>query len=179
MSRSSRRAVLVGAGAALVAGCAGEQPQRRFDAYGDRGPGAVELLNGLLDLELQSVQAYRAVVSPLRGERRRMAETFLGHEREHARRLERAIRDLDGRPNRPNAAYELPSLRGERAAMEFAVEIERTATAAYLDILPRLERPELRAVLASILTVESEHAAVLLGALGDDALADAFVTGTS
>ena len=55
--------------------------------------------------------------------------------------------------------------------------IENRAIAAYLDALPKLSSPDLRATVASIVTTEAEHASVLLGALGRPQVPSAFVVG--
>jgi len=53
------------------------------------------------------------------------------------------------------------------------------AIAAYLDALPKLSSPDLRATAAAIVTTEAEHVSVLLGALGRPPVPTAFVTGTA
>lgn len=185
---ASRRTVLRRAAAAAVpllvaggAGCGDGAPEIiEVDDGGEGGPERdVELLDAALDLELVSVAAYRGALPRIGRGRRPAGTAFLEHELEHAERLRRAIRDLGGRPSRPKAVYEVPGLRSERAALEYLAQIERTAIASYLDRLPRLSDPSLRATVGSILTAESEHLGVLLAELGQDPSPEAFVTGAS
>ena len=62
--------------------------------------------------------------------------------------------------------------------LRFAIELENTAIAAYIDALPKLSQGDLRATAAAIVTNEAEHIAVLLDALGDEPGARTrFVTG--
>ena len=55
--------------------------------------------------------------------------------------------------------------------------IENTAIAAYLDALPKLSSPDLRATAASIVTNEAQHVSVLQGALARPEVPAAFVVG--
>ncbi|HYH88198.1 MAG TPA: DUF4439 domain-containing protein, partial [Solirubrobacteraceae bacterium] len=85
--------------------------------------------------------------------------------------------DADGKPNRAKSAYDFPVLRSEADVLRFAVDLENTAIAAYIDALPKLSEKDLRATAASIITNEAEHVSVLLDALGREPVPAAFVTG--
>jgi hypothetical protein len=61
--------------------------------------------------------------------------------------------------------------------MRFAVDLENTVVAAYIDALPKLSKADLRSTAAAIVTCEAEHIAVLLGALGQPQAPAAFVVG--
>jgi rubrerythrin len=61
--------------------------------------------------------------------------------------------------------------------LKFAVDLENTAIAAYIDALPKLGKGDLRATAAAIVSNEAEHVAVLLGALGREQVPGAFVFG--
>lgn len=61
--------------------------------------------------------------------------------------------------------------------LRFALDLENTAIAAYIDALPKLSQGDLRATAAGIIANEAEHVTVLLDALGRDPLPAAFVTG--
>ena len=137
----------------------------------------VEILNGALDLELMAVAAYKVGAGHLRGERLAIVKQFLEQEQEHADGLGAAIKDADGTPNRAKANYDFPVLRSEADVLRFAVDLENTAIAAYIDALPKLSKKDLRATAASIITNEAEHLSVLLDALGMDPAPTAFVTG--
>jgi rubrerythrin len=137
----------------------------------------VEILNAALDLELMAVAAYTAGAPLLRGELRKAGKLFLEQEQEHADGLESAIKAAGGTPNRALASYDFPELKSRADVLKFAVDLENTAIAAYIDALPKLGEGDLRATAASIIANEAEHLAVLLGALGVEQVPDAFVFG--
>jgi rubrerythrin len=137
----------------------------------------VEILNAALDLEHMAVAAYTAGAPLLKGEVRTAGKLFLEQEREHADGLASAIKKAGGKPNRALASYDFPELRSQADVLRFAVDLENTAIAAYVDALPKLGDGALRATAASIIANEAEHIAVLLGALGLEQVPDAFVVG--
>ncbi|HVF79977.1 MAG TPA: ferritin-like domain-containing protein [Solirubrobacteraceae bacterium] len=139
----------------------------------------VEILNGALDLELMAVAAYKTGAGRLRGSVLEIGKKFLAQEQEHADGLAAAIKDAGGTPNRAKSSYDFPELRTQTDVLRFAVDLEYTAIAAYIDALPKLSQGDLRATAAGIITNEAEHAAVLLDALGQDPAPSAFVTGVS
>ena len=137
----------------------------------------VEILNGALDLELMAIAAYKAGAATLRGELLQVGKLFIEQEQEHADALTTAIKEARGTPNRAKSSYDFPQLRSERDALRFAVELENTAVAAYIDALPKLTRNDLRGTASAIVTNEAEHLSVLRGALGLAPAPQAFVTG--
>jgi rubrerythrin len=137
----------------------------------------VEILNGALDLELMAIAAYKSGAALLKGEDLQIVKGFLEQEQEHADALTSAIRDADGTPNRAKSAYDFPRQRSERDVLMFAIELENTAVAAYIDALPKLTKGDLRATVTGILTNEAQHMAVLRDALGQRPVPEAFVTG--
>jgi len=137
----------------------------------------VEILNGALDLELMAVAAYKAGAGKLTGDRLAMVKDFLEQEQEHADGLAAAIKDADGTPNRAKEAYDFPVLRSPSDVLRFAVDVENTAIAAYIDALPKLTQGDLRSTAASIITNEAEHLSILLEELGREPVPAAFVTG--
>jgi rubrerythrin len=141
----------------------------------------VMILNAALDLENTAIAAYTAGAALLKGAVLETGKLFLAHEQEHAAGLAQAIRDLGGTPNKakPSAAYAkgFPKLRSQNDVLRFAVDLENTAVAAYVDAIPKLSDPKLRQTAAAINTNEAEHISVLLGALGKPPVPDAYVTG--
>jgi rubrerythrin len=137
----------------------------------------LEMLNSALDLELMAVAAYKAGAAQLKGEVLQIGKVFLEQEQEHADGLSQAIKDAGGTPNRAKASYDFPKLSSQNDVLRFAVDLENTAIAAYIDALPKLSQGDLRATAAAIVTNEAEHVAVLLGVLGKNQVPDAFVTG--
>ena len=168
---------VAGASAVFLAACSDDtkNPVRTGPDESDQAD--VEILNGALDLELMAVAAYKAGAGRLRGHVLAMAKVFLEQEQEHADGLAAAIKDADGTPNRAKSAYDFPMLRSQPEVLRFAVDLENTAIAAYIDALPKLSQGDLRATAASIITNEAEHLSVLLESLGREPVPAAFVTG--
>jgi rubrerythrin len=178
-----RSGVIVGAtggSAMFLSACGNETTTPNVVTGPDESDQAdVEILNGALDLELMAVAAYKAGAGRLRGSVLEIGKKFLAQEQEHADGLAAAIKDAGGTPNRAKSSYDFPALRTQTDVLRFAVDLENTAIAAYIDALPKLSQGDLRATAAGIITNEAEHAAVLLDALGKDPVPSAFVTGTS
>ena len=170
-------ASLVGGSAILLGACSDDTRNSGLVGPDESDQADIEILNGALDLEHMAVASYKAAAGALTGARLQIAQTFLEHEQAHADALSRAIEDAGGMPNEPKSAYDLPRLRSGAAALRFALELEDTAIAAYVDALPKLSQGELRSTFAAIVTTEAEHAAVLRDALGAEPVPSAFVHG--
>ena len=168
---------LAGGSAMFLAACTDDtkNPVRIGPDESDQAD--VEILNAALDLELMVVAAYKAGAAYLKGNALQIGKLFLELEQEHADGLSSAIEDADGTPNRAKSSYDFPALRSQADVLRFAVDLENTAIAAYIDALPKLSDSDLRATAASIITNEAEHLSVLLDALGRDPMPSAFVTG--
>lgn len=172
---------VVGSSAVFLAACGGDDSPKGAGAgaaapkSGDEAD--VGILNSALDLEFTAVAAYKAGAKLLKGAVLDTGQKFLEHEQEHADGLQRAIKDLGGRPNRAKSSYDFPALASQDDVLRFAVDLENTAVAAYIDALPKLSAGELRGTAASIVTNEAEHIAVLRDALGSDPVPEAFVVG--
>jgi rubrerythrin len=168
----------VGCCAVFLAACADDTKSPGVQTGPDESDQAdVEILNSALDLELMAIAAYKAGAARLTGDALQIAKTFLEQEQEHADGLGEAIKDAGGVPNTAKASYDFPRFGSQRGVLRFAVELENTAIAAYIDALPKLSQGDLRATAAAIVTNEAEHVAVLLGALGENQVPAAFVTG--
>ena len=180
---------LAGGSAVFVAACGDDDDEEPASAGADTGGSSadVKILNSALDLELAAVAAYTAGASLLKGDALEVGKQFLAHEQEHADGLTGAIKQLGGTPNKAKTKDQyaeqlgLSRLKDQRDVLEFAVDLENMAIAAYVDAIPRLSSAELRQTGASIVSNEAEHVSVLIGALdpGDPAkqVPDAFVTG--
>lgn len=192
---SSRRSFLRGAAAglatlqavpaaALLGGCGGDdaEPLEDFsttplgripaDVNGD-----AELLGGALAAEHRQIAAYLSGLPLLEAQALADAERFLAHERAHAARLRGLIAGLGGPDVGPRPSYDF-GLPGTAAdVLRTLHRVEQETIAVYMQIVPRLSDPLLRATAASIAAVEAEHDAVVLQRLGRQPLATAFVTG--
>ena len=150
----ARRGFLAGAAALAVTGCGrtateddpGGAPQERTVTSRQ---GDVELLQAALGLEQQERNP---------------------HDRAHAERLRKELRDrgAEPAPTPPTA----PPPRDPAGAAALAI-------AFYLDMLPKVYDPKLRTLVASILVVESEQLAALRERDGQRAAPDAFVYGSA
>ncbi|HEX8157224.1 MAG TPA: ferritin-like domain-containing protein [Solirubrobacteraceae bacterium] len=169
---------LAGGSAVFLGACGDDTKSSGVKSGQDESDQAdVEILNSALDLELLAVAAYKTGAALLKGDVLQIGKTFLEQEQEHADGLSQAITDAGGTPNRAKASYDFPKLSSQNDVLKFAVNLENTAIAAYIDALPKLSQGDLRATAAAIVTNEAEHVAVLLGALGKNQVPDAFVTG--
>jgi rubrerythrin len=177
-------ATFLGGSAAFVAACGGgakQQSETTISTTQAQGDAAV--LNAALELEHTAIAAYEVGIGLLKGKQRQQAREFLDHEHQHAAAVARAISDLGSQPvaPRPRSAYTagFPPLRSGNDFLNFALDVENTAVAAYLDSLAALNTDPLRAEVASIMTVEAEHMAVVSGLLLRPQVPNAFVTGES
>jgi len=162
-----------GGSAAFLAACGGSGKAKNETA----AAADIAILNSAIDLENTAIAAYTAGAPLLMGEVLKLGREFLSQEKEHANALSTAVTQLGGHPSRPKAAYDFPRVRTQRDVLLLANTIEHEAIAAYLDALPKLSSPDLRATAASIVTNEAEHVSVLLGALGRPQVPTAFVSG--
>jgi bacterioferritin (cytochrome b1) len=177
----SRRGFLQAAGAAgaggsaaFLAACGGGSGSKESKSAKQAD---IALLNSAIDLENTAIAAYTAGAPLLKGEALRLGREFLGHEKDHADTLSSAVSALGGRPPPPKASYRFPQVRNQREVLGLLDTIEHELVAAYLDALPKLNSPTLRAMVASILATEGEHISVVLGALGRPQVPTALVTG--
>jgi len=182
----SRRRFFAGSGVSIAGGSAmflaacgddGADTGRVVPTTKEADAADVEILNGALDLELMAIAAYKAGAAKMRGDVLQIGKHFIEQEQEHADALTSAIKDAGGTPNRAKSSYDIPQLRSQRDALRFAIELENTAVAAYIDALPKLTKTDLRGTASAIVTNEAEHLSVLRGALGLPPAPDAFVTG--
>jgi len=170
--------ISVAGGSAVFLAACGDDAKNPVRVGPDESDQAdVEILNGALDLELMAVAAYKAGAGKLTGDRLAIVKGFLEQEQEHADSLAAAIEDADGTPNRAKDSYDFPVLRSQADVLRFAIDVENTAIAAYIDALPKLTQGDLRSTAASIITNEAEHLSVLLESLGREPVPAAFVTG--
>ena len=173
---------LAGGSAIFLAAC-GSSDDTSTSAAGSGTSGAmsaggdVAILNSALDLEHTAIAAYTAGAPLLRGVALASAKRFLSQEQEHADGLEQAIKQMGGTPNAARASYDFGRPQNATDVLRLANMIENTAIAAYIDAIPKLQEPALRATAAAIVTNEAEHVAILRGALNENPVPDAFVTG--
>jgi ferritin-like protein len=176
--RVTRRAALGGGAALLVASCGGGDPP---PAGGPQPGSGAALLGSLLALERAVIAAYDASEAVLRGDALQLSRAIRSSEEEHARRLERAIRDLRGDPpaGRTAAEYErqFPRLNNQSDALHFLEDLEERQLRGYLEALSELPELELRTMAAEIGAEEGEQLAVVRVLGGGSASPHPFETG--
>lgn len=139
--------------------------------------GDVEILSAALTLERRTIAAYVASIPLLPKGQADDAKTFLNEELQHAGELITLIKSAGGRaPDRADS-YAIGHPRGPAAVLALLHSFERLQIASYLRWIPRLAPGPYRAAVATILSSDAQHVAVLRAAQGMPALAAAFVTG--
>jgi Ferritin-like domain len=132
----------------------------------------VEHLERLLAIEERLVAAYEAAlrrdaIDPGLG------ELLLGHEREHAAALRRALAGSERNPRASVPSAELTAaLRSPSEFARYAARLERTAVDAYVAAAAAMRDERLRQPLGSILACEAAHGVALRHSLGERLIVD-------
>lgn len=170
----SRRHVLASTGGlaavVLLPGCSLKAMPSNVPLH-ERTPGAAadaEILIGLLARERYAVAAYAAAAPLLRKPARQAASQFLGQDLAHATELAGLIHQAGTEPPPPPASFDLGHPRTETELLALLHRAEQGQIAAYLDAIPRVSPPRLRAALAAILANDAQHTTVLRDQLGLD-----------
>ena len=134
--------------------------------------GDVERLERLLGIEERLIAAYEAALRRDAIEPE-LGELLLGHEREHAAALRRA---LEGSERNPRATVPSPELTAAlRSPSEFArlaARMETTAIDAYSAAAAAMRDERLRQPLGSIMACEAAHGVALRQSLGEPLIVD-------
>jgi rubrerythrin len=151
------------------------------NAFGASG-GDVAILASAIRLENTAVAAYAgAVQTGLLGPPVRRAATLFGRqETAHAAALAAALRQLGATsPTGMDAKLLAPlkAVRSQKQVLEFAIELETMAVAAYYDAARRFKAAGLLRIGAQIMSNEGQHLVVLRQALGRDPVPSAFEKG--
>ena len=184
--RASRRALLTGAGAALaggtlaVAGCGsadtGKQAVKKTSA-GVRTQD-IAILNQALALERRTVAAYIAGIPLLTRSERKAARQFLNEELEHTGELISLIKAAGGKAPPRADSYVLGHPTDGPGVLALLHSLEGLQISGYLDWIPRLSPGPVRAAVSSILTVDSQHLAMVRVMQGQVPVPGPFVTGS-
>jgi Ferritin-like domain len=183
---ASRRALLSGAGAALVgagalalAGCGNSNNAGMPAVESAAAPvqrADLNILSGLLELERRTVAAYTAGLPLLNHAHARLAKQFLTEELQHTGELLSLIKAAGGSdPPRPGS-YNLGRPHDDRAVLALLHRLERAQIGAYLQAIPRLKPGPVRAAAATILNSDAQHVALLRLNQGMVPAPSAFVT---
>jgi hypothetical protein len=164
--RASRRALLTGTGTALaggalaLAGCGSAAgtattstaaPQRRD----------VEILGRALELERRTVAAYVAGIPLMARPQRKAFRQFLNEELQHTGQLISMIKTAGGKAAPRADTYALGRPTDAAGVLALLSSLETLQIASYRQWIPQLSTGPVRAAAASILTVDSQHLAMV------------------
>jgi hypothetical protein len=179
--RGTGKLTLSGVAIALLAGCDSVAAQS-MSSPGQGGAQDIGILNTALGLEYQAVAAYQAGAESglLQKPVLDLAVQFQGDHKKHAEVLSSTIVKLGGTPvvAKTMSAYAFPvaSLKSQADVLRFAAGYEQGAASAYLGAVPVFANRDLAKAAASILGDETMHWAVLLNALGQNPVPNAFIS---
>ena len=174
---------MVGAGAVVLAGCGGSGKtgatagQTGTSANKNASPRDVELLAAALELERRTVNAYVACVPLLSKTNAQAAALWLSEELQHAGELIGLIGQAGGKAQPRADSYDIgriPSDQGQTLAL--LASLEQLQISHYLRIIPQLQLATARASVASILSNDAQHIALLRFAHGKPAAPSALLT---
>ena len=174
--RVTRRTALAGAAASLAL-------PRVALAEDEKAMNAAALTRSLRVVQA-TVVSYEAIANgDLLG---RPVETtfrsFLDQERQHATALGDALDQMGRRQPIPPTRGEIPgltSLRTQKQALAFAIDLERRAISTYYDATRILKDANALKTLASIMGCDGQHVTVLRQLAGRPAVPHAFETGAA
>lgn len=141
----------------------------------------IAILNVALAHEFQAIAAYQvgAESGLLQKPVLDVAVKFQGHHKAHAQLLASTIEKLGGKAvaAKSQAEYAFPvgQLKSQADVLQFAAGLEKGAASAYLGTLPKFYNKDLISAAGSILGDETMHWAILLNALGEDPVPNAFI----
>ena len=179
---SSRRGLLRAAGATVaglvVAGCgSGQSLKAQVHNSAPVLDTDVNLLQQLLHLEHVGIWAYTAGTPLLAPAVTKAGALFLNDELAHAGALANLIRAAGGMPIKPSPSYPVGHPRTSQEVLQVLHRIENMQISAYLAAIGRLSPGSVKQSVASIMSNDAQHVAVVRAALHEPAVPAAFVTG--
>ena len=179
---SSRRGLLRAAGASVaglvVAACgSGQSLKAQVHNSAPVLDTDVNLLQQLLHLEHVGIWAYTAGTPLLAPAVTKAGALFLNDELAHAGALANLIRAAGGMPIKPSPSYPVGHPRTSQEVLQVLHRIENMQISAYLAAIGRLSPGSVKQSVASIMSNDAQHVAVVRAALHEPAVPAAFVTG--
>jgi hypothetical protein len=163
---SSRRALLTGTGTALaggalaLAGCGSASSTTTMSANAPELRD-VEILGRALELERRTVVAYVAGIPLMARPQRRAFRQFLNEELQHTGQLISMIKAAGGKAAPRADTYPLGHPTDAAGVLALMHSLETLQISSYRQWIPRLSAGPVRAAAASILTVDSQHLAMI------------------
>lgn len=179
--QATRRRLLYAGGAALsgallASGCSKPGPHDRVRRAGPVPRADVGVLNGLLDLEHETIAAYEAGIPLLDPVHASVAEQFLRQEFSHAGELNGLVKDAHGQPATPRL-YRFGHPRTSEQVLALLYRLERAQLAAYVVAIPQVTDGDARGALAAMFANDAQHVAVLRATAHRPPAPEAFVSG--
>lgn len=141
----------------------------------------LDILNFAYTLEIVAIDAYTTAAKSglLPQAAVQVGTKFASQHGEHASALGAAIKQASGKDAvAPKGPFNYPQFKSATDILNFAKTLEEVAVGAYYSSIGKIQNPAYATAAASIVGVEAQHVAVLAGALNQDPLPSAFVTGT-
>ena len=183
----SRRALLTGTGTALaggvlaLAGCGsvdtGKKAVKQTSASVRERD--IAILGRALELERRTVAAYIACIPLLTRPERKACRQFLNEELQHTGELTSLIKAAGGKAAPRADSYALGQATDGPSALALLHSLENLQISSYLGWIPQLSPAPVRAAVASILTVDSQHLAMVRVMQDQDPVPGPFVTGST
>jgi hypothetical protein len=141
-------------------------------------PADLSILNNALDLEHLAIAAYTAGIPLLSGDAQKAAHEFLLQELAHASSVATLVKQAGGKPGPLKPSYDLGNPRRPADVLALFHNVERMLIRTYVDAILRVAPGTVRTRLASILTNEAQHLAVVRLELGTPPVPAPIVTGS-
>lgn len=141
------------------------------------------IIEGAVGLEQSFVVVYEtAVKRKLLGPLTPIAELFARQEQQHVDALSKALQGLGGavpKPPNENDIAGLTKVTTKQQMLNFVIEIENMAVAAYVHAAKTVQDTKLLSTIVEIVPNEGQHLSVLKQALGADPVPTAMPSGSA
>ncbi len=135
----------------------------------------LEIVEYALTLEYLETDFYNAVIKSGVIKDKKLAEVATAirdNEQEHVDALAATVKNLGGKPKRPQTTFDAVIKGGPMKVLETAATVENLGAAAYLGQAGRIQSKEILAAALAIHSVEGRHAAALNQAVGKSIVPD-------
>jgi rubrerythrin len=150
-----------------------DEPKASTDAPSPKRD--LEIVQYALTLEHVETDFYDAVIKSGVIKDKKLADVagrIRDNEQEHVDALTATVKNLGGRPRRPQTTFDSVIKGGAMKVLETAATVENLGAAAYLGQAGRIQSKEILAAALAIHSVEGRHAAALNQAVGKTIVPD-------
>jgi rubrerythrin len=154
-----------------------EKPKQMSSASKDKPSQKqdLEIVQYALTLEYLETDFYNAVIKSGVIKDKKLAEAatmIRDNEQEHVDALAATVKNLGGKPKRPQTTFDAVIKGGPDKVLQTAATVENLGAAAYLGQAGRIQSKEILAAALAIHSVEGRHAAALNQAVGKSIVPD-------